>query len=94
MAFALDAECLLRVRARVEDTTLDREVALATSQTPDEALEALGQERVRGAPARPTRAEAAPTRPALRHAMPAPQSASRAATPSLFGRLFGWLRRS
>ncbi len=48
--FALDAECLLKVRVAVAG--VEREVALATQQTPDAVLADLGQERIRAVSAR------------------------------------------
>jgi len=47
LVFQLDVEGLLTVRARVEELQVDREVTLATKQTPEQVLEEMGRERVK-----------------------------------------------
>ena len=46
LLFKLDEECLLTVQATIAELGIDKDVTLATQQTPDEVLEEMGRERV------------------------------------------------
>lgn len=50
LLFQLDAECLLKVSATIAGTTVAREVSVATKQTPDEVIAAMGKERIHALP--------------------------------------------
>ncbi|MSP63307.1 MAG: 2-alkenal reductase [Myxococcales bacterium] len=70
LVFHLDEECLLKVHATVPYAGIDREVTLATQQTPDELMAEMGKIRVSVPPPlrpahepRPARAAEASARP-------------------------------
>jgi len=81
----LDAECLLTIHASIEGTQIDRELKLATQQTPDDVLGEIGAERIRTV-RRSAQSDA-------QNPADAKGKKPKAPGPGWFARLFGWLRR-
>ena len=99
MLFILDEECLLTVRATIPELGIDREVTLATQQTPDEVLEEMGRERIsvsipqtmrveRAAQYRSVMPTTTPTRKVPRHYI---GNARKRQTTGTFSRFFKWI---
>ena len=99
LVFKLNEECLLTVQATIAELGIDKNVTLATQQTPDEVLEEMGRERVtvsipqtmrvaRAAQYRSVMPSTTPTTKMPRHYT---GTARRRQTTGVFSRLFKWV---
>jgi len=101
LIFKLNEECLLTVQATIAELGIDKDVTLATQQTPDEVLEEMGRERVqvsipqtmrvaRAAQHRSVMPSTTPTTKTPRHYT---GTARKRQTTNVFSRIIKWVFR-